>query len=150
LFTEDLASEPGDVLRRIYDFLGVAPDVAPANLGERYNVGSTERRVRLDLPATMMRVTSGNRVARAVWHSLPPKRKSAALSAYRRFSFRFKDWNRRSGTLAEQPSAEDAAALERLREHYVEDGKLLEKLLGCSPPWEIRSGAAPVGPRPAG
>ena len=144
LFTEDLAREPLDVLRRIYDFLGVAPDVEPPNLGKRYNVGGAEFKVRPDLPATVVRLASANPVARAVWHSLSTERKSALLGAYRRFDFRFGDWNRRRDASAERPSAEASAGLERLRDHYAEDRKLLEKLLGYPPPWETGDEASPA------
>jgi hypothetical protein len=144
LFTRDLAREPLDVLRRIYDFLGVAPDVEPPNLGKRYNVGAAEFKVRPGLPATVVEKASANRVARAAWHSLSAKRKSAVLGAYRRFNYRFRDWNRRTDTSAESPSPEVAAALERLRDHYAGERELLEKLLGYSPPWETGDGASPV------
>ena len=144
LFTEDLANEPREVLQRIYEFLGVAPDVEPANLGKRYNVSAPKFKVRPHLPATAVRWASANAVARALWHSLSPKRKSSVLSAYRRFEFRFGDWNRRGDAPAAQPSSEDSAALERLRDHYVEDGRLLEKLLGHSPPWGTGDAAALV------
>jgi hypothetical protein len=142
LFTRDLAHEPLDVLRRIYDFLEVAPDVEPPNLGKRYNVGAPKFKVRPGLPATVVEKASANRVARAVWHSLSSKRKSAILGAYRRFNYRFRDWNRRSETSAESPSAEVAAGLERLRNHYAEERGLLEELLGYSPPWETDKGSS--------
>jgi Sulfotransferase domain len=143
LFTRDLAREPLNVLRRIYDFLGVAPDVEPRNLGKRYNVGSAEFKIRPGLPAAMVRRASDNPVAHAVWHSLSAKRRSTVLGAYRRFNFRFRDWNRRTPTSAAEPSAEVVAALERLRDHYADDEQLLEKLLGYSPPWGI-SGETPL------
>jgi Sulfotransferase domain len=144
LLTRDLAREPLDVLRRIYDFLGVASDVEPPNLGKRYNVGAPKFKVRPGLPATVVEKASANRAARAAWHSLSSERKSAILGAYRRFNYRFRDWNRRSDTSADSPSAEVSAGLERLRNHYAEERPLLEKLLGYSPPWETGNGASPV------
>lgn len=143
LFTRDLAREPMDVLGRIYDFLGVAPDVEPPNLGKRYNVGAPRFKVRPGLPATVVEKASANRAARTAWHSLSAKRKSAILGAYRRFNYRFRDWNRRTDASAEPPSAEVSAGLKRLRNHYAEERKLLEKLLGYSPPWETGDGASP-------
>jgi Sulfotransferase domain len=136
LFTDDLAREPLDVLRRIYDFLEVSPDYEPPNLGKRYNVAGTELRTQKNVPATMVRVASANPVARAIWHSLSAKRKEMALGAYRRFNFRFWRWNRRGGKPAEQePPADVSAGLERLRGHYAEDWKVLEGLLDRSLPW---------------
>jgi hypothetical protein len=144
LFTRDLAREPMGVLRRIYDFLGVAPDVEPANLGKRYNVGAPKFKVRPGLPATVVEKASANRLARAVWHSLSSERKSSVLGAYRRFNYRFRDWNRRSDASAESPSPEVSAGLERLRSHYAGERELLEKLLGYPPPWETGDGASPA------
>ncbi len=142
LFTEALAREPLAVLRRIYDFLGVTPDVEPRNLGKRYNVSAAEVKLSRISPATLVRVASSNPVARAVWRSLPDARKSAVLGRYRRLDFRFKTWNRRAAAVT-QPPTEDSAALERLRDHYAPDGRLLAKLLDYPPPWGAADGASP-------
>ncbi len=142
LFTEDLARSPLDVLRRIYDFLEVSPDHEPRNLGKRYNVAGSEFKLSPNLPRRLVKTTSANPVARAAWRSLSPARRSAVLNGYRRFTFRFGDWNRRGPTSAPEPPAEVAAALERLRDHYAEDQPLLERLLGYSPPWGIAGGAS--------
>ncbi|MGH3427972.1 MAG: sulfotransferase domain-containing protein, partial [Mycobacteriales bacterium] len=40
LFTDTLEQRPLEVLQRIYGFLGVKSDVAPRNLGKRYNVSA--------------------------------------------------------------------------------------------------------------
>ncbi len=89
-------------------------------------------------------MASANPVARAVWHSLSPERKSAVLGAYRRFDFRFEDWNRR----ATRPPNAVRRGLRRRSSAYAtttpRTGKLLEKLLGYPPPWEARNEAAPV------
>lgn len=144
LFTGDLAREPMGVLRRIYDFLGVAPDVEPANLAKRYNVGAAEFKVRPGLPAAVVERASANRVARAVWHQLSSERKSAILGAYRRFNYRFRDWNRRSDASTDLSSPDVSAGLERLRRHYAEERDLLERLLGYPPPWETGDLASPA------
>ena len=142
LFTETLAREPLQVLRRIYGFLGVTPDVEPRNLGKRYNVSAAEVKLSRISPATLVRVASSNPATQAVWRSLPEARKSAVLGWYRRLDFRFKTWNRRAAAV-NQPPAEDSAALERLRDHYAPDGRLLAKLLGYPPPWGAADGASP-------
>ncbi len=144
LFTRDLAREPMGVLRRIYDFLGVAPDVEPANLDKRYNVGAAEFKVRPGLPAAVVAKASANRAARAIWHQLSSERKSAILGAYRRFNYRFRDWNRRSDTPTDLSSPEVSAGFERLRRHYAGERELLERLLGYPPPWETDDGASPA------
>jgi hypothetical protein len=144
LFTEDLARKPLDVLRRVYDFLGVAPDYEPGNLGKRYNVAGSEFKLNPSLPRRLAEMAAANSVARAAWHRLPPARQNAVLNAYRRFVFRFGDWNRRGSTSASEPSPEVAVALERLRDHYADDEPLLEKLLGYPAPWGIAGGASPA------
>jgi len=134
LFTDNLAREPRAVLRRIYEFLGVDPNVEPRNLGKRYNVSAADVKISRISPATAVRIASGNPVTRGVWRSLSERRRKAMLARYKRLDFRFRTWNRRAAPAAE-PSAADAAALERLREHYASDTKLLAKLLGYPPPW---------------
>jgi hypothetical protein len=145
LFTATLAREPRAVLGSVYDFLGIAPDVEPRNLGKRYNVSAAELKVSRVSPASLVRVASGNPVTRAIWRSLPERRKSAVLGWYKRLDFRFKTWNRRAAPVSEPP-AEDRAALERLREHYAPDELLLARLLGYPPPWEAGEGLPPGKP----
>jgi len=134
LFTETLAREPLEVMREIYDFVGVAPGEAPRNLGKRYNASAAEARVSRVTPATFVRIASANRVARGAWHSLSEERRQRMLVRYRRLNFRFHSWNRR-GTAPSEVGAEDAAALERLRQHFAPDGERLETLLGRPLPW---------------
>ncbi|HEX7244591.1 MAG TPA: sulfotransferase domain-containing protein [Solirubrobacterales bacterium] len=133
LFTEELAREPRAVLERIYEFLAVDA-VEPRNLGRRYNVSAAEPKIARVSPASAVRLASANRVARAAWHSLSTRRRSALLAWYKRLDFRFKSWNRRPAPAAE-PSAADVAALERLRAHYAPDALLLAELLDYPLPW---------------
>lgn len=146
LFTEALAREPLAVLRRVYDFLEIAPEVEPRNLGKRYNVSATEAKLSRLSPATFVRLASANPLARAVWRSLSEQRKSAVLGRYRRVNHRFRHWNRRAAS-ASRPSAEDAFALERLRDHYATDERLLEKLIGYPPPWAADDAVSPEAVR---
>ncbi len=134
LFTETLARQPREVLARIYEFLGVASQRDPGNLGKRYNVSAAEVRLSRFNPASLVRLASANPLARAAWHSLSEGRRTRMLAGYRRINFRFHAWNRR-GTEASEPTAEESAALERLREHYAADGARLAELLGEAPPW---------------
>jgi Sulfotransferase domain len=144
LLTADLERDPLEALRRIYDFLEVSPDYEPRNLGKRYNVAGAEFKLSPDLPRRMVRTASANPLARAAWRSLSPTRRGALLDAHRRFSFRFRNWNRRGATSAPRPSAEVVAALERLRDHYAAEQPLLEELLGYPPPWGTGGGGAPA------
>lgn len=143
LFTDALSREPRAVLRRIHGFLEVDPEVEPRNLGKRYNVSAAEVKISRVSPATAVRLAAGNPVTRAVWRSLTAQRKSAVLAWYKRLDFRFKTWNRRPAPAVEPPP-EDAAALERLREHYAADARLLARLLGYPPPWGAADGAPPA------
>jgi len=45
--TTELKSDGAAVLRRVFEFLGVAPDFVPDNLGVNYRPGSSSRRLRL-------------------------------------------------------------------------------------------------------
>jgi len=137
LFTEELARDPEGTMRRIYDFVGVEPPPRPPrNLGKRYNVSAAEQRFDKVTPATFVKVASGNRFARRIWHSLSEEGRKRVLARYRQLDFRFHAWNRRGEAPAEEEiSAADRAALERLRAHYAPDGEKLEALLERRPPW---------------
>ena len=45
-FTSDLERSPGGLMRELFDHLGADRDVVPANLGTRYRVGATSRRIK--------------------------------------------------------------------------------------------------------
>jgi hypothetical protein len=142
LFTADLARDPLDMLRRVFDFIEVSPDYEPPDLRKRHNVAGSEFKLSPNLPERFVKTTSANRMARAAWRSLSPARRQSLHAAFRRASFRFANWNRRGPTSASEPSPDVVAALQRLREHYAADLSLLEKLLGYSPPWGTTGGTS--------
>ncbi|MGA8939297.1 MAG: sulfotransferase, partial [Acidobacteriaceae bacterium] len=77
LFTDELENAPAQLLRRIYEFLDVDGDVMPENIGVRYRVGGSERRLSwlgtyssLN-PWAIQRALARSSVSRRLWHSLP-------------------------------------------------------------------------------
>jgi Sulfotransferase family len=142
VFTDELESDPAALLRRIHAFLGVRADFLPADLGVRYRVGGTERRLGLlaaDSPMhpwTLQRRLTRSGAARRVWHALSPRGRHRIDHALARATYRLDLWNRREGR---RGPGDDQDALARLRAHYVADGALLERIVGVRPPWTERS-----------
>jgi hypothetical protein len=133
-FASDLATEPADTLASVLHFLGVDDTFRPANLGERYRVGGSRRRLRrLDLHRLEGSVAR-NRGARAAWHALPPAVRARVDRTFKEAAYQVDVRNR--VTSADAPSADPAAeASTRLREHFAADRELLSSLLGYEPPW---------------
>lgn len=140
LFTDELEREPGAVVRQTYEFLGVQPDFVPDNLGMRYRVGGTERRVgalAADSPlhpwSVQRRLTSSS-LARGLWRAIPEGGRRALDRGLDRVTYRLDLWNRRANAPA-AGADDDERALERLRAHFAPDAERLERLTGCRPPW---------------
>lgn len=138
LFTDDLENAPEPFLRRIFEFIGVAEDFVPDDIGVRYRVGSSRQRSRLLgyqsplNPWSVQRTVTGSTVARRLWHALPPRGRRRVDRAYKRAAYEIDLWNRRSPT-ASHPT--DTATLERLRAHYEDDTRQLVSVIGVEPPW---------------
>ncbi|MBA3806810.1 MAG: sulfotransferase [Solirubrobacterales bacterium] len=144
LFTDELEREPERLLRRIYEFLGVRADFMPANVGERYRVGGSDRRFSwlgtnspLN-PWAMQRALTSSKGATRLWHALPQTRRRQIDGLVRRVGYRMDLWNRRS---AAAPVDDDEATINRLREHYAPDALRLAEQMGGEPPWAQSSGA---------
>jgi len=140
VFTQEYEQDPAAVLRRIHEFIGVRADFLPDNLGVRYRVGGSRRRLRWlgsDSPIhpwTLQRRLAASPRARRAWHALPERTRRGADRVLDVITYRLDLWNRRGAAAAAPPSGEDAA-LERLRVHYAADGEVLAGLIGRSPPW---------------
>jgi Sulfotransferase domain len=160
LFTEELEQAPDRFLRRVEEFIGVSTDYEPENLGERYNVATAVRGFLWRDPSTwlspsspvgpqgMRRSLSRMPPARAVWQRLPRHRQRPLRRSYQRVARRTARWNRRQPANEVRANAAPArATLQRLREHYAEDGKRLSGLLDETPPW--LAAASERGLRPA-
>jgi hypothetical protein len=129
LFTSELAREPGDVVRRVCRFLGIADDFTPPNLAVRYLEGALTPRVRiLDLPR-FARLLKRSRFSRAAWRWLPARFRQSVWTS----SYAVEKWNRAE---KEDQHAGLAADLEAaLRAHFRDDRERLIALTRLEPPW---------------
>jgi hypothetical protein len=125
LFTEDLEKDPRGVLRRVLRFLKVAEYFVPANIGKRYHVGGTQKRIAWTQDEIMH-----HRLFQFFVKRLPASYQKPFL---RRFFFWFKIWNTRPDPAGRQMPTE---IRERLREFYAEDMQRLNQLLDSPVPWE--------------
>ncbi|HEY3865213.1 MAG TPA: sulfotransferase domain-containing protein [Solirubrobacteraceae bacterium] len=138
LFTKDLENDPERLLGRIYEFVGVR-DFIPNNIGTRYRIGSTERRLswltyysRVS-PWALRRALVRNLTARKLWHTVPKTVRGQVDGMLVRLAHKIDLWNRRIETEVPVP---DSATLERLRAHYTQDTQKLAELIGANPPWQ--------------
>jgi hypothetical protein len=131
LFSSELRSDAGAVLRRVFEFLCVDPDHVPDNLGTNYREGAAARRISwLDLNQVQRRVSS-SMLTRRAWHALPEQTRRRVDAGFDRMNYRVRLWNRR-GSIKPPPGAETDLILRR---HYESDAQLLTRLCGRPPPW---------------
>jgi hypothetical protein len=131
-FSAALAADPGTTVEAVARFIGVDGDFRPSNLGERYRVGGSRRRLRrLDLYAVQERVSS-TRAIRAAWRALPRRVRRRVDETFKEAAYQVDVRNRTGGDEEGQPPADVVATL---REHYAEDRELLRTLIGAEPPW---------------
>jgi hypothetical protein len=137
-----LEREPLELLGAVFRFLGVDDAHVPPNLGVRYQVRGTGRRI--PLVAAVPRVVKGTPGLRHAWHALPEGTRTRARAGFRTVAHRLDQRKRvRDVRMDARPSAE---VLERLRRHFAPDVGLLEELVGPVPgvtPAAAGSGAAP-------
>jgi Sulfotransferase domain len=132
LYTDELKSDAATVLRRVFEFLGVATDFVPDNLGINYRQGSTSRRLPwLDLN-TIQRSASKSSLGPRLWHSIPYPARRWIDQQFDRANYLTDLWNRRADA---DKSTSDADTVGALREHYDADNALMRELLGVVPPW---------------
>jgi hypothetical protein len=153
-FTDELERAPGELLRRVHEFIGVSAEFEPDNLGERFHVSSSaERGFSWRSPSSWLSPSSPlspqgvsaavSRIpaARAVWRRMPESRQRRLGGRYQRIARRAAVRNRRSDANEVAANAEPSAAtLERLREHYAQDAERLAVLLGARAPWSSGGG----------
>ena len=131
-FARDLAAIPAVTLLSILRFLGVASDFRPSNLGKRYRVAGTRRRLRrLDLDR-LERHTASNRHLRSAWRALPAGLRSHVDRDFKELKYQADVRNRITERQAEPPFDEIE---ERLRAHYALDRQQLRVLIDRDPPW---------------
>ncbi len=131
-FASDLAGEPAETFASVARFLGIDDSFRPPNLGERYRVAASRRRVRrFDLYRVQERVAA-SRGIRAAWRALPRRVRTRVDSTFKEAAYQVDVRNRVEGAEADGPPAD---AVARLREHYAEDREMLRALTGEDPPW---------------
>ena len=140
LSMDELGHAVEGMLRRLYEFIGVAPDFVPDNLGARYRQGAERPRFHwLSLygrgsPYAIQRSLARMKPARAIWRALPAPAHQRLDAAFDDAAYRIGLWNRRpNGEAAKAPP--DPITMRRLREHFVEDGRTLSSTFHCGFPW---------------
>jgi hypothetical protein len=132
IFSDDLSLETKATLKTVFDFIGVADDYVPDNLGVRYREGAVRRRVgKLNLYAMQAKIAR-IRAARALWHALPSAVSERIDRIYRVAGFRVVVWNAHRGDTGDRISD---ASERRLRAHFRPDSEELGGLLGMTIPW---------------
>lgn len=145
--TDELEHAVEGLLRRLYGFIGVAPDFVPDNLGARYRVGA--ERARFDWlslygrasPYAIQRSLARMKPVRAIWRALPARGHQRLDAAFADLAYHIGLWNRsprgQAATLSPNP-----ITMRRLREHFVEDGRELSSMLHRDFPWQATSDQA--------
>lgn len=135
LFQDELERDPAAVCATVFAFLGVDPDFRPPNLGRRYHDGGTHRRFAwLDLTA-WQRAARRSAALRRLWRRAPGSLRLGILKRFNLASRRLFLWNRVPVDTAAEPDPPSAEVLARLRDHYREDERRLQELLGVALPW---------------
>ncbi len=124
-----LGEDPMELLREVYRFLGVDDAHVPPNLGVRYQVRGTGRRIAaLGAAPRVVKNTPG---LRHVWNAIPDGARAGARARFRTLAHRL---DQRKPTRDERMDERPApAVLERLRAHYAADLALVERLVGPVP-----------------
>ena len=133
VFTQDLELVPAAVVRRVYEFIGAAPDFVPDNVGRRYRVGASSRRFSRLTPERLQRALASNSMSRSAWHAMPTDARGYIDREFRRLAYRFDLWNRRTTGSNVQVNA---LAVARVRAHFDEEHERLGEL-GIYPPWNM-------------
>ncbi len=125
-----LAQEPMELLGSLWRFLGVDDSHVPPNLGVRYQVRGTGRRIAALGAAP--RVVKGTPGLRHAWNALPDGLRARARARMRKVAHRLDQRGEpvRDERMDQRP---DPAVIARLREHYAPDLALLERLVGPVP-----------------
>lgn len=127
--TAVLGSQPMTLLRELWRFLGVDAAHVPPNLGVRYQVRGTGRRVR-GLGA-LPRVVKGTPGLRHAWDALPDRARAGARRRMRTVAHRLDQ--RKPARIEPMDQRPDPAVIARLQAHYAADAALLERLVGPVP-----------------
>lgn len=142
LFTQDLDQRPREVYRDFFSFVGVDPDWEPSL--PRVNVGGSAARV---TDAALAEI--GAELNRSVIPFVDEEHKKNVRAG-------FNWWLRNLWNIEpDAPSTSDTEISPEFRamlaEHYLQDARLLEEILGVTPPWvpdleAAVAAASPVSP----
>ena len=129
-YTDDLEANPQEFLKSILNFLGVASNVIPDNVGVRYHEGGTK----LKMPWIKQFYVED-------WDFLPWKIRLLLRKIPRKhrdaFSLWFHLWNVKSDTKVKDRWQEfiSSGLQERLINHYKKDFQRLKAILQVPLPW---------------
>jgi hypothetical protein len=124
-----LERDPMALLGDLWRFLGVDDSHVPPNLGVRYQVRGTGRRI--PVIAAVPRIVKGTPGLRHAWHALPDRARAGARARFRTLAERLDQRNPVGDEgMRQEP---DPAVVERLREHFAADAELLRELVGPVP-----------------
>lgn len=127
--TAMLDREPMALLGDLWRFLGVDDSHVPPNLGVRYQVRGTGRRI--SAVGALPRVIKGTPGLRHAWNALPDRARASVRSRSRTVAHRLAQ--RKPISDARMDEGPDPAVVMRLRQHYASDVELLETLVGPVP-----------------
>lgn len=124
LFSEELDRSPRESLSDVLQFLGISNDFQPQNLGERYHVGGTKKRV----PSTDRLAKVG--VLRQLWRTMPGRYRMI----FHRACVKLEHWS----TVHDPPANSEVMApstLKKLVNYYHPDVERLRVITGREVPW---------------
>jgi Sulfotransferase family len=124
-----LEREPMALLGELWRFLGIDDSHVPPNLGVRYQVRGTGRRI--PVVAAVPRIVKGTPGLRHAWHALPDRTRAGARARFRTLAERLDQRKPVGDEGMRQPP--DPAVVERLRQHFAADAELIERLVGPVP-----------------
>jgi hypothetical protein len=124
LFTSELENDPKRTLDKTVAFLQVDTPHASTLLGKRFHEGGSRER----LP--WVRALAQVNLIRRIWHTVPKRWRSPATY-----------WFHQYNIVKEQDSLANynPQTIQRLKDHYREDGRRLCRLLNCEIPWASHS-----------
>lgn len=123
LYMEDMQRDPQAAVDAVMIFLGLPLDYRPLNLGKVYHKGGG----RLLIPAEWREWLKRNRLFRAVWDRVPPRTRGI-------IDYWYDQLNVRRGK-ASADAAPTPETRQLLANHFAEDVRRIEALVGRPAPW---------------
>ncbi|MCA9735200.1 sulfotransferase [candidate division KSB1 bacterium] len=124
LFTEDLEKNPQQTLDKVCNFIGIKC-FTPVDIGKKYHVGSSSQK--LPIIGGLRRII----FLRNIWRRIVP------FKSRRRFMYWFDQWNS-SQEKQHSIAINDLECFDKLKNLYLIDIMILEKLFNVSVPWRSK------------